>query len=658
MKRPSFALLLAALFVPAFAAELPVRLPRWVVVERPTPTPAESLYVVGGFDDTEPWSALVERAANLHLNASGARGFGDVLAFRGLGNTPFFGDPAVTVYLDDLPLGSGFSLPAELPGFAEATLHRGPTAAAQFGRAGPAGVLQLHSRRAHEAPRLETRLSVGGHGFRSAAVSARAGDRADARLALLHAERDGFIRNIQLGQEVDARRATFGHARLDLAATANLELGLQLLAGAVRDGAHPLVPLGGPQFEVRRGREGETHIDQLAGALHARARVGAHRFVAVTSATDWEMSPYINRLVLPPPLDSAMRLRQRGWNQEFSLCGEQPDCTWQFGAFGTLRRTEGAARRSIAGLFPIEDSNYRLRDRSAAVFGRLAHRVGDWALTSALRLEGARREILRVEAVPQAAAWSRTRRSGAWLPQLTVAREFAADTTGEIGFVTGFKPGGFSAFTASRALSAFGPERLAGAEAALRFPLHGRKWSAAARGFWYEIDGYQIERSFTAADYLVVNADRARCRGGEIELHWKGGSPWRASLEAGLVDARLRIFADPFTGASLADSRTPFVPEWDGAMALSYEPARGWFAGARVALTGRTFYDEAETAAFAQGARVLVTVRSGYAGDRWQIEASVDNATDERYYSAIIPGVAHGTPGAPRLVRVTLTARL
>lgn len=656
MKRLGPVLALAALLAPAAASEPPVRLPPWNVEERPPSPPGESRYVFAAAD-TEPWAGLADRAASLHLQAGGARGFGDVLAFRGMGNTPFFGDPALTVYLDDLPLGSGFTLPAEVPGFADATLHRGPSAGAQFGRAGPAGVLQLHSRRAPDAPRLEARVAAGEPGFRSAALSARARAGASAGLALLQAERDGFIRNTQLGRDVDARRATFGHARFDLAATPALELGLQLLAGRVRDGAQPLVPLGGPLFEVRRGREGETHINQFAGALRARANLGPRRLVAVTSASDWEMSPYTNRLVLPPTLDSSVQLRQRGWNQELSWAGEQPDRTWQLGAFGALRRTDGAARRTIAGLFPIEDSSYRLRDRSAAVFGRLALRTGGWTLAPALRLEGARREIARLEAVPQPGAWARTRRSGAWLPQLAVSRELAAGATGEIGFVTGFKPGGFSAFTASRALSAFDPERLAGAEAALRLPASGRSWSVAARGFWYEIDGYQIERSFTAADYLVVNAERARSRGAEIELRWTGGAPWRASLEAGLGDARLRRFVDPFTGASYAGNRAPFVPAWDGAVALDYEPARGWFAGVRVALTGRTFYDEAETAALAQGARVLVTVRGGFSGDWWRIEASVENATDERYYAALTPGVAHGTPGAPRLVRVAITAR-
>ena len=75
-------------------------------------------------------------AATINRKARSLRKF-----LRGLTNTPLFGDPAVTFYLDDLPLGSGFTLPTDLLGFAQGELHRGPSQNTVFGRAGSAGVV-------------------------------------------------------------------------------------------------------------------------------------------------------------------------------------------------------------------------------------------------------------------------------------------------------------------------------------------------------------------------------------------------------------------------------------------------------------------------------------------------------------------------------------
>src|SRR6266700_5186856 len=83
---------------------------------------------------------LAARAANFFQSSNDAHSFNDTFALRGLTNTPIFGDPAISFYLDDVPLGSGFTFPAELSGFASAELHRGPSQNTVFGRAGSAGV--------------------------------------------------------------------------------------------------------------------------------------------------------------------------------------------------------------------------------------------------------------------------------------------------------------------------------------------------------------------------------------------------------------------------------------------------------------------------------------------------------------------------------------
>jgi len=90
----------------------------------------------------DAWQALGEAVANLHVSEGGSVGYGSLFALRGLSNTPYFSDSAVTVYVADIPLSGGFTYPAGLFGFGSATVLPGPQGS-RFGRATDGGVVLL-----------------------------------------------------------------------------------------------------------------------------------------------------------------------------------------------------------------------------------------------------------------------------------------------------------------------------------------------------------------------------------------------------------------------------------------------------------------------------------------------------------------------------------
>jgi len=166
------------------------------------------------------------------------------------------------------------------------------------------------------------------------------------------------------------------------------------------------------------------------------------------------------------------------------------------------------------------------------------------------------------------------------------------------------------------------------------------------------VRGYQIERSFavptTSTDeYLVVNANRAQVLGLELEFSWRPRPGLTLRAVAGLTDATLEDFTDPFTHVNYSGNRAPFAPSGNAALQIEHHPARGFFCGAGLTWTGRTHYDEQETAVLSQPAYSLLDAHAGYAFAHGDIRLFGRNLTDEAYYSSITPGVFHGTPGAP-----------
>ncbi|MES1167868.1 MAG: TonB-dependent receptor, partial [Oleiharenicola lentus] len=148
-------------------------------------------------------------------------------------------------------------------------------------------------------------------------------------------------------------------------------------------------------------------------------------------------------------------------------------------------------------------------------------------------------------------------------------------------------------------------------------------------------------------EYLVVNADRARVLGFELESGWKAGHDVTVTLAASLSRATLTDFTDPFTGSNYSGKQAPFAPAGNGSLRVDYRPATGFFAGAGVTWTGTTYYDEQETAMFAQRSYTLIEADAGYAFARGELHLFGRNLGNEEYYSSITPGVGHATPGAP-----------
>jgi len=631
-----------------------------------SPATVSRIDLAGGPISDRTLATLSERAANLHVATNEAHSFNDTFALRGLTNTPIFGEPAVSFYLDDVPLGSGFTVPVNLVGFASAEIHRGPSQNTVYGRAGSAGVITLHTPRAGSGTRATAAAAVGGFGARSAALSvqtaAAAVGRVDALVSAGWQRRDGYLWNETRREDVDHRDSREALARFRFRPSANAEWILLATALRARDGAQPLVPLGGSLDTVKRRNDGTMAVDALNVGLTGRFETAMGRVTKTTSATDWELGPYASVLAFgPAELFNGSSLRQRLWSEEIRLESDTDDAArWHAGLFASDGGTDGAFTRAF-GTFVLESSSYTIDARQIALFGERTVRLGDaFTLTAGARAEESRRGIVRVESAPGKQRYERDQRSRVFLPKLAGRYEWGAQTTLFAGVGAGFKPGGYSAFSGNAALAEFGPERTRVLEAGFTRASADRRLALTVRFFGYGIKGYQIERSFAtkaaADDYLVVNAPRARSQGAEVEWAWRPVDNLAVQVDFGYTDVTLREFRDPYTGKSFSGRRAPYVPVTDGSLRVEWGGDRGWKAAAVASRTGKIFYTEGEEAAFAQRAVSLLGADIGHAWTRWAVRVAGRNLTDERYYSAMSPGAGHGTPAAPRTWSLEVTA--
>jgi outer membrane receptor protein involved in Fe transport len=601
---------------------------------------------------------LAQRAANFFVSANGAHSFNDTFALRGLTNTPIFGAAAVSCYLDDLPLGSAFTFPSDLTGFAAAELHRGPSQNTLYGRAGSAGVITLSTPVPGSRPGGEIRGGVADYRATQVGLSvlSAAGGATDVYVNAAYAARAGYVTNTVLHRTIDDQESLSGLARLCFRPAGGGEFTLLVTALRARDGEQPLVPLGGPLFTVARTSEGVTSVNVLNAALTAAFATPAGRLTATTSVTDWDLGPYNSVLDFGfAELNNVVAQRQRNLNEEIKLTSDPRQAVrWQAGTFWSEGRTDGAFAR-LFGPFTYERSSYRLDAQSLAAYGETTFPLTEaLGFTAGLRAEESRLRQHRVEAVPVPHASEARRESTALLPKVAFRYQLNREAFAFAGLGAGFKPGGYSAFTGNAGLAAFNPERTRTFEAGLTWENTGRKLQAVVRVFYYDITGYQIERSFATGagvdDYLVVNAPHARSLGSEVELTWHAAAGLTCSFDLGVTQVTLREFRDPYTGTDYRGKSAPYVPDYDAALRMDYRSDRGWFGGVALNANGRTYYTEGVDRAFAQPAYALLGAQLGYDRGRYLVRLYARNLTGGHYYSAISPGTGHATPGAPRTI--------
>jgi outer membrane receptor protein involved in Fe transport len=214
------------------------------------------------------------------------------------------------------------------------------------------------------------------------------------------------------------------------------------------------------------------------------------------------------------------------------------------------------------------------------------------------------------------------------------------------------KPEGYSGFTGNPLLARFGGEQIWATEAGVTFGPPKGRFGGSVLAFWNAIDNYQFERTVpNSTDFVVVNAAKVLARGFEAKFMWSPVEKVWWDFQAGYTDATFDDHRDA-SGARVDGKRVPFIPAATLRTGVTVDFGQGWSANASYAAIGRSYFDERNTAMFAQPAYGIVNAQLRYRFDRYTVALYGQNLTDKNYYQFINPEIYAGSPGAPRRVGV------
>ena len=539
----------------------------------------------------------------------------------------------------------------------EIEIRRGPQGTF-FGRNSEAGVIEVKTRQPDNNFRTHASVAYGNYDsqdYRFSFAGPMVKDRFFISLKGGHSQRDGFMHNTFLNKNTDTRDSWVGRMALRWTPSEDWAITFGLIGEKFDDGDQRIVPLSGDPFQVSSDFEGVTQIERNSQSFHVAHSFDWAIITSVTTRQDWSLDP--NKLDLDlssdPLFTSTIIQSQDLWTQELRLESKENDenaWQWRAGFFFLDSETRGNTIRTFFGA--AERIVYNMNERNYSFFGRAMKTMfNNFEIVSGIRFDSSEKNIDRVKVDVQGQNLEVIRGidESNVIPSFGLSYQITKDLNvyGLTGL--GFKTGGFSAFSDDPNISQYKTETVWSNEFGFKMLAFNERLKLSLSAFYNDIDDYQVERSFTLTDYIIVNAPKSHTSGIELEIVSNPIEQLEFAVAFGYTNFEFDEYRDPFSGNDFKGKRAPFTPEFTLNLSAQYEHKSGLFAWLEFKALGDTYYDEANTLRYMQSDYGLLNANLGYQREWLSIVLYSRNLTDSVYFTNKVIDLDAGIPGEPQM---------
>jgi len=535
-----------------------------------------------------------------NLTISSGTDFTSSVAIRGVGaNSRNIGfDTRVGVYLDGVYLGQSPALNQELLDLARIEVLRGPQGTL-FGKNTVAGAINLVSEKPSDELSGSVGVEVGNYNSRqlSASINVPLTDKLLSKFAINKQQRDGLVKNLFTGNDINEQDATAYRAQFQYAAADNVEIALSFdgmsterlsytgdaatntFASAL-DTAAPKeneVSMTFDPFEKRDISGTALTVDWDLSNDFAVRSISAYRDTEIQYSNDSDYSAL--DLIQIKYRDSYKQL-----SQEFQLISPD-DSAFKYIAGLYLYQQEGESFRQVQSS-PIADQIFgtnasrptttdgTVDTESYAVFVNGSYDIDDsWKLGFGFRwseetkdvdwmIDGSGSGAFRIAS----GAVVDSRKDEHFSPTVNINYAISDDVNAYAKYSSGYKSGGFNLdFVNAGDLAAgidFDKETVASYEIGLKGTAIDRRLSFAFAAFQSTYDDYQVNQFIDLGEgrtsISIRNAAEVDTKGLEAEFTFLATEQLKIMGSVGLLDGEFASY--PGGGAGGADVSGNVLP--------------------------------------------------------------------------------------------------
>ena len=604
---------------------------------------------------------------------------------RGLRENSFgAGQSAIGMYVDGVPYSDMMSRGLSLYDVDHIEFLRGPQGTRFGAGAAPGGVVSIKTRQPGAEWGGNAGLSFGDHDSQEYRLNASGpiSDTLGVSISGLYNDRDGFIKNVPTGSEIDSRETTAGRLQFVLKPSDPWTLRLSGSTERYDDGFMPTYnPLsdGGPH-KVNRDFPGYVDTDVDTIALTAEFDGSQYDFSSVTAYRSWEQDLQQDfdftaiPVVMPQlgffPVIGVSQPDVEQFSQELKLSSEESETfNWSAGAYYSDRDTDNVSGslypqgmlHPLYGQLPGPIPNYTtasMNDEDKALFweGDLLASQAGITITAGLRYQDSDRSINRsssTASVNDSDDWD------AWLPKLGVSFALNERDTVFASAAKGLQSGGFNYYAGTPESAQYDAAESWNYEIGWSASWNGGRLHTRAALFYSDFEDYQVYRlnPMNPTEAYMVNASEASSYGLELEAEAAVSDTVTLSAALGLVNAEFDSYTDNVlrgvlgphaAGYEFGGNDINFVPEYTANLGAHIELPWNLYTNWEVQGIGEYWLDEANTAE--QDAYALVNARLGYKRYNWELFVYARNLTDEDYSNNALDlrYTDYSNPAAPR----------
>lgn len=607
-------------------------------------------------------------------------------------------DQGVGVYVDGVYMGRAATINSNLFDLERIEVLRGPQGTL-YGRNTIAGAVNFISAKPGPTPHVQAQASYGDYNAVSAnaLVSGPITDKIFASAAVSTDRRDGFVKNLATGTELDDINSLAGKLAVVLAPGGDWDITLRADAGRDRthSGAFDILDNGvftGAPFadadpwDRQVAQDYDTTQDRdlfgFSGELNWHAAGGV--VTAVTGYRGYTRNNVQdNDYTVLDLLGSGVHERQRQFSQEVRFASDAANrFNYVVGAYYFHQSLDTVSTATIGpdlGIYPTRTPvfiNGDVDTTSGAVFGRAVYRLTDQlSLVGGLRYTSEKKDLLFSQVgdpfqvlAPNIAPRNLSISEDNVSPLATIEWRPREGVLGYVTFSKGFKAGGFNVFSVSATADAkYKSESVDNYEAGFKADFLDRRLRLNGSVFYMDYTNLQANQLILVGglpQFQTSNAAKAHSAGLELELAARPTQELQFTAAYGYLDASYSSYPNATAaGADYTDNTLPLAPHHNASLAAEWTHPVGdsleFVLRGEASYRSRIFF--AADNAYESGGLTLFNARASIqaADGRWRATLWGRNLSDEtyainRFAGPIVPGQVVQSLGAPRTFGVEL----
>lgn len=560
-------------------------------------------------------------------------------SMRGVHVAPYTFTTTTGLYVDGVPMISGFGFEAGLLDIERIEVLRGPQGTL-YGKNTETGVINIISRQ--PGNEFKGKVSVAGGQDKKGDVSlSLAGpiqkDRLFFGLAGQYYQKDGYIENTNLGGMDDDRKHWFGKAHLRW--TPMDDLDISLIASHLKyDEGGPnmnftekgaaMFGLAAPQDrKVSSNLEGWNKTASDSQSL----KIGYNLSDLITLTSVTTNRVYEDRTVADFDFSSATYMHSdkdgnyKKMSQELRLDSSAKQLKWLVGLY--YDKDQNDLDFEVASMIPpmASVSSRSINGDAWAAFANFTCPLpGQFSLVGGLRYEQQDQEFEdHIKKMKVDDSWD------ALSPRIGLEYQFSSSIMTYAGASKGYRSGGFNQMAEDPLYFSYGAEELWSYEVGVKSAFFNNRLVLNGALYHMDISDMQVEQAVTPVVNYLTNAAEATAKGIELEITAVMTDGLSLMAGFGYSDIEFDNFKD--ARGDYKGNKNPFAPEYTFNIGAQYRHGSGVYARADLIGYGEMYLDKANE--YSRDAYEIVNAKIGYETEAFDIYLYAKNLFDKKYDS-------------------------